>query len=370
MTLCFGDETAVRRKIIHIDMDCFYAAIEIRDNPQLRNQPVAVGGTATQRGVLCTCNYIAREYGVHSAMPTAQAYRLCPNLVVLPVNMAKYRAISHSINAIFHRFTPLVEPLSLDEAFLDVTHSPYYQNSATRIAQAIRQAIFQEHGLTASAGVAPNKFLAKIASAWYKPNGLLVITPEQVSEFVKNLPVNKLFGVGKVTAEKLHRLNIFTCQELHDYPLTSLIERFGKFGRQLYEQARGIDNRLIQPNRVRKSLSVERTLPYDIIDPAAAVKILAELYEQLVFRLQEYAPELLIKNQFIKIKNSEFKVSTAETKSTFLNQTHYLELFKKITMNLHKPIRLLGIGVHFRHEPPVEEYFQPSLFTEQGTDAE
>lgn len=176
-----NENILIPRKIIHIDMDCFYAAIEIRDNPSLNNKPVAVGGAANQRGVLCTCNYIARKYGVHSAMPTAVAQRLCPGLVVLPVNMPKYKSVSQSINSIFQQFTDLVEPLSLDEAFLDVTHSIYCRGSATLMAQAIRETIFKEQQLTASAGVAPNKFLAKIASAWNKPNGLFVITPEEVS---------------------------------------------------------------------------------------------------------------------------------------------------------------------------------------------
>lgn len=195
------DSKTKPRKIIHVDMDCFYAGIEIRDNPSLATKPVAVGGASNQRGVLCTCNYIARQYGVRSAMPTAIAYRHCPDLIVLPVNMPKYRQISESIHRIFKEFTELVEPLALDEAFLDVSESSLYRGSATWIAEAIRNKIWQKEQLTASAGVAPNKFLAKIASGWNKPNGVFVIRPEQILSFVSQLPVTKLFGVGKVTAK-------------------------------------------------------------------------------------------------------------------------------------------------------------------------
>ncbi|WP_058476197.1 DNA polymerase IV [Legionella steigerwaltii] len=350
------------RKIIHIDMDCFYAAIEIRDNPLLNNKPVAVGGSANQRGVLCTCNYVARKYGVHSAMPTSVAQRLCPDLIVLPVNMPKYKAVSKSINIIFQQFTDLVEPLSLDEAFLDVTRSSHCQGSATLMAQAIREKIFNEHQLTASAGVAPNKFLAKIASAWNKPNGIFVITPEQVAHFIKTLPVNKLFGVGKVTSSKLNQLNIFTCNDLHQYPLDFLIKHFGKFGQQLYYQAQGIDNRPVQPHRLRKSLSVEKTLQYDIHDPLEAIKIIDALYKSLLVRIQESAADLLIKNQFIKIKMSDFKLVSAEIKSTQVNLECYKELFHKIIHNESKAIRLLGLGVHFASPSAAKSYHQPSLF--------
>lgn len=330
MKIPIEEETPTLRKIIHIDMDCFYAAIEIRDNPLLKNKAVAVGGLAQQRGVLCTSNYLAREYGIHSAMPTAMAYRLCRDLVVLPVNMNKYREVSRSINQIFHQFTDLVEPLSLDEAFLDVTHSVHCQGSATLMAKEIQKIIFSKHQLTASAGVAPNKFLAKFASAWIKPNGLFVIPPRQVSSFISTLPINKLFGVGKVTTEKFNKLNIFTCNDLYQYPLALLVKQFGKLGQQLYYQARGIDNRPVQPNRQRKSLSVEKTLQRDIIAPDEAIKIIQTLYELLIIRIQENASDLFIKNQFIKAKNTDFKLVSAEVKSATLNLECYLELFQKI----------------------------------------
>src|SRR5690606_32725826 len=211
-----------QRKIIHIDCDCFYAAIEMRDDPRLAGRPLAVGGAADRRGVIATCNYEARAWGVRSAMPTGQALKLCPDLLVVKPRMDAYKAASREIHAIFRDYTELIEPLSLDEAYLDVSDSP----SATRIAQEIRRRVSQQLHITVSAGVAPNKFLAKIASDWRKPNGLFVITPEQVEEFVAALPVSKLHGVGKVTADKLGRLGIVTCLDLREWSKLALAREF------------------------------------------------------------------------------------------------------------------------------------------------
>jgi DNA polymerase-4 len=205
-----------QRKIIHIDMDCFYAAVETRDNPDLQGKPVAIGGSANKRGVLSTCNYEARTFGLHSAMLTATALQRCRQLVLLPVNMQKYRQASTQIHQIFHRYTDLIEPLSLDEAYLDVTDNTDCQGSASLLAKQIRSEIEQELRLTASAGIAPNKFLAKIASDWHKPNGQFVIPPEAIEEFMIELSVKKIPGVGKVTAEKLHKLGISTCGQLQN----------------------------------------------------------------------------------------------------------------------------------------------------------
>lgn len=354
----------VQRKIIHIDMDCFYAAIEVRDHPELRNKPVAVGGSSAQRGVLCTCNYLARKYGVHSAMPTATALRLCPDLIVLPVNMPKYREISQHIQQIFLKYTPLVEPLSLDEAYLDVSTSPYHEGSATRIAQAIQQQIIAEHQLTASAGVAPNKFLAKIASAWKKPQGLFVLPPAQVDEFIKNLPVEKLFGVGKVTAQKLKQLNINTGNDLRHHSPEFLTAAFGKLGQQLYQQAYGIDHRPVEPNRQRKSLGIEKTLTQDITQIPQAMEIIKVLYAQLLVRIEEYAANLDIKSLFVKVKNSEFKLHTAECRSIRPNLQRYYELFYKANSQNMKAIRLVGIGVNFNYSTPLN-HIQQSLFDEE-----
>lgn len=242
------------RKIIHIDMDCFYASVEIRENPALADKPVAVGGRAEQRGVLSTCNYIARQFGLHSAMPTAQALKRCPNLVLLPVNMPLYRAVSQQIHQIFQRYTSIIEPLSLDEAYLDVTDCDKCAGSATWIAQEIRQAIFNELHLTASAGVAPLKFLAKIASDQNKPNGQFVIEPKEVSDFVANLPLKKIPGVGKVTAEKLRQMGLVCCADVQKTERHLLLNLFGKMGQRIWQYSHGIDEREIQPHRERKSV--------------------------------------------------------------------------------------------------------------------
>lgn len=353
--------TEKTRKIIHVDMDCFYAAIEIRDNPTLANKPVAVGGSTDKRGVICTCNYVARQYGIHSAMSTSAAYRHCNDLIVLPVNMSKYRQVAQQIHAIFRNFTHLVEPLALDEAYLDVSDVSDYHGSATLIAKAIRQRIWDSEKLTASAGVASNKFLAKIASGYNKPNGLFVIRPDEIEHFIKTLPVDDLFGVGKVTAEKLHRLGLKTCADLQRLSLAELIEQFGKLGQRFYEQCRGIDQRPVEPNRIRKSLSVERTFPQDIVDLETCLGIIKELCQQLSIRVQEVAPQRMIKNQYLKIKFSDFKQTTAEMANQAINLEHYLALFRK-SYNQNKPIRLLGLGVHFADEEKIKILKQPGLF--------
>lgn len=345
-----------KRKIIHIDMDCFYAAVEIRDNPELVNRAVAVGGSQQRRGVLCTCNYQARKYGVRSAMATATALRLCPDLVVLPVNMVKYKSVSRQIQAIFREYTDLVEPLSLDEAFLDVTNSPYHNGSASLIAEEIRQRIWSEHQLTASAGVSVNKFLAKVASAWNKPNGLCVVRPEQIEQFVATLPVNKLFGVGKVTADKLSQLQIKTCTDLQRLSLLELSKRFGKLGQALYYQARGIDNREVTPNRPRKSLSVETTFAENITDIELAKIELSKLYDSFTVRLADAKLDSVVRSAFIKIKFADFTQSTSEVTVSEFPLAVFLELFTKNNqLHSHKAIRLLGLGVHFRLD---EEFVQ------------
>ena len=345
-----------KRKIIHIDMDCFYAAVEIRDNAELASLPVAVGGSSERRGVLCTCNYLARKFGVRSAMATATAKRLCPNLVVLPVNMAKYKIVSRQIQAIFREYTDLVEPLSLDEAFLDVSNSPHHNGSATLIAEDIRRQILERAQLTASAGVSVNKFLAKVASAWNKPNGMCVIVPEQIESFVATLPVNKLFGVGKVTADKLSQLQIKTCADLQRFSLLELSKRFGKLGQALYYQARGIDNREVTPNRPRKSLSVETTFVENIVDIELAKTELSKLYDSFTVRLADAQISSVIRSVFIKIKFADFTQSTSEISVSDFSLAAFLQLFvKNNQLYLQKPIRLLGLGVSFRIE---EEFAQ------------
>lgn len=334
----------INHKIIHIDMDCFYAAIEIRDNPELSNKPVAVGGN-TERSVLCTCNYIARKFGIYSAMPSKIAKSKCKDLIILPVNMSKYKKTAKIIQNIFFEFTNLVEPLALDEAYLDVTHNQSHNNSATLIAQDIQERILQEVGLTASAGVAPNKFLAKIASSWNKPNGLFVISPPQIDNFVANLGVEKIFGVGKVTLAKLHSMHIKKCADLHPFSLSQLVGKFGKFGYTLYNQSRGIDPRTVEPNRPRKSLSVETTFTKDIDNILELQNNLLTLYNQLLLRLNDMNGEYKIKNQFVRIKFNNFKTKSIETSSNCPSFEVFTNLLNNITFTHN--IRLLGIGVHF-----------------------
>lgn len=285
------------RKIIHVDMDCFYAAVEMRDDPSLVDIPMAVGGRREQRGVISTANYVARRYGVHSAMPVAQALKLCPHLKVLPGRMPLYKEISQQIHAIFRRYTSMIEPLSLDEAYLDVTECPAFNGSATLIARDIRASIHRELGLTASAGVASVKFLAKIASDMNKPNGQFVIAPEQVEAFLSTLPLTKISGVGSVTGKRLADLGLHTCQDVQQYDLAALLRHFGKFGRVLYERCNGIDEREVCSDRQRKSIGVETTLSEDIHSWQACLEVIERLYPELESRLSRVRPDLRVARQ-------------------------------------------------------------------------
>lgn len=347
------------RKIIHIDMDCFYAAVEMRDNPALRDKPIAVGGAANARGVLTTCNYAARKFGCHSAMPTAKALALCPNLVLLPVAIEKYRGVSRDIHTIFKAYTDIIEPLSLDEAYLEVTDSTHCQGSATLIAAAIRKAIAETLQLTASAGIAPNKFLAKVASDWRKPNGQFVITPEDICDFMVSLPVKKIPGVGKVTAEKLHGKGISTCGELQRFSETALVELLGKFGQSLYHYCRGEDNRPVEPTRVRKSLSVENTYLQDLNTLTACQARLPDLFSELQRRLKKQTRQDIHK-QFVKIKFADFTQITRECVVETLQLDTFSALLSQAEAMLLQPIRLLGVGVRFAE--PTAPTTQRNLF--------
>lgn len=317
----------------------------MRDNPALRDLPLAIGGSATQRGVVATCNYAARAFGVRSAQPTSQALQRCPQLVVMRPNMEKYRIASRQILAIYHSYTDLVEPLSLDEAFLDVSQAPQHQGSATLIAQEIRQRIADEVGITASAGIAPNKFLAKIASDWNKPNGQFVIRPAQVAEFVAALPVEKIFGVGKVTAGRLKQLNLHTCADLQGCSPHELQHHFGKLGERMYQLCRGIDNRAVCPNEERKSISVEETYTPDVPDLAAALGHLPELYESLVARIGRCDAAHLISKLYIKIRFSDFKITTVECIGHQADLAQFQKLMEQGYARRQRPMRLLGAGV-------------------------
>ena len=346
------------RKIIHIDMDCFYAAVEARENSSLQSKPLGVGGV-NKRGVLCTCNYIARKFGLHAAMPTSRAMQLCPNLVMVSPNMSLYKEIAHEIRAIFYQFTDLVEPLSLDEAFLDVTDCKQCKGSATLIAKEIKRRIHAAQKLTASAGVGPNKFLAKIASDWNKPDGVFVITPEQVKTFMPKLPVNKIFGVGKVTAAKLNNNGITACLDLQKLSIAELKQLCGgTWGIRLYDLCRGIDERPVEPNRIRKSLSVEKTFLNDINELDDCINKLPQLFAELKQRLRNINRP--IKTQFIKIKFHDFTHTTAEATATELSLDYFVSLFHRGYLRQQKPIRLLGLGVRFR-EPKSNHSQQESL---------
>ena len=282
----------------------------MRDDPSLVNLPIAIGGKSDRRGVIATCNYKARQFGVRSAMPTGQALKLCPDLVVIPGTMAKYREAAQQIRQIFYRYTDKVEPLSLDEAYLDVTQCTECHGSATLIAEEIRQVISREVGVTASAGIAPNKFLAKVASDLNKPDGQFVITPENVESFVEKLEVKRIFGVGKVTNEKLRRLGIVTCGDLQQRSLVELVDKFGVFGKRLHDLSFGRDEREVNANSRRKSLSVEHTYSDDLQDIDACKGKLAGLLIELRSRLRRIDKDYLVTKQFIKMKFNDFTTTT------------------------------------------------------------
>ncbi|WP_133178595.1 DNA polymerase IV [Shewanella decolorationis] len=344
------------RKIIHIDMDCYFAAVEMRDFPEYRGKPLAVGGSRVQRGVISTCNYEARKFGVRSAMATGYALKLCPDLILVPGRMQVYKEVSQQIRAIFCRYTELIEPLSLDEAYLDVSDCKLFKGSATLIAEAIRRDIFTETGLTASAGVAPIKFLAKVASDLNKPNGQCVIPPDEVAEFVKSLSLRKIPGVGKVTAEKLSLLGLNTCADVQAYPKQELIARFGKFGTVLVERAHGIDDRGISVSRERKSVGVETTLAQDIYTLEQCQQVMPGLIQELSVRLSRSAKDRQIHKQVVKLKFSDFKQTTIEHRSHDISVMLFYELLAQaIGRQEGRGIRLLGVAVGLADKSPIVE---------------
>ena len=337
-----------QRKIIHCDCDSFYASVEERDDPSLVGQPLAVGGSPGARGVVATCNYAARNLGVRSAMPMSRALKIIPWLVVVPTNMEKYRAASKLVHQVFQEYTSRIEPLSLDEAFLDVTNSDQLAGSATLIAREIRQKVKERVGITISAGIAPNKFLAKIASDWNKPDGEFTIAPSEVEQFILNLPVDKLFGVGKVTAEKLKKLNVFTCGDLQDFREPDLTAKFGKFGKTLFKLCRGVDERELSVERKRKSLSTERTFSKDLKDIDLCSEKLEALIVDLRERLLKLRPAPPIKALTMKIKFSDFTQTTVSRQAQEIDSKIFHELLRKGLARKASPIRLLGVGVEIR----------------------
>lgn len=330
------------RKIVHVDMDCFYAAVEMRDRPELRGRAIAVGGSPEGRGVVATASYEARKHGVRSAMSSAKAARLCPDLIMVRPNFHKYRAESQRVREIFERFTDRIEPLSLDEAYLDLSGS----RSATLAAREIRAAIEGELGLTASAGIGPNKFIAKVASEWNKPNGQLTVRPEDVPEFVKRLPIEKIWGVGRVTAEKIHRMGVRTCGDLQAHSIAELEKKFGSWGRSLWNYARGIDERPVRVERVRKSLSVETTYGQDLTSLEQCLSKVDGLFCEWETRFQRHREAARISSLVAKMKFSDFRsVTRARASTTYPTAKDFRELIQAAYRSRPGAVRLLGVGV-------------------------
>lgn len=336
------------RKIIHCDCDCFYASIEMRDNPELAGKPIAVGGSPQRRGVVATCNYEARKFGIHSAMAAATARKRCPELIIIRPDMEKYRLASQQIHEVFQEYTDLIEPLSLDEAYLDVSDCELHQGSATLIAAAIRKQVKEKVNITISAGIAPNKFLAKIASDWNKPDGQFVITPEQVDDFVEKLPVKKLHGVGKVTAARMKRLGIETCSDLRSLDEEQLKKYFGSFGERLHQLSLGVDQRPVKTERIRKSVSVENTYATDLPTLQSCLAELPDLNTQLNRRLQRLGDEYQIHKQFIKIKFHDFTRTTVEMITDSVTMENFSKLCEQGFARGERPVRLLGMGVRLK----------------------
>jgi DNA polymerase-4 len=351
------------RKIVHIDMDAFYASVEQRDDPLLRGKPVVVAWRGN-RSVVCAASYEARKFGVRSAMPAVRAERLCPNAVFLPPDFPRYRAVSRQVREIFQRHTDRIEPLSLDEAYLDVTENKTGLPTATQVARTIREQIRTELQLTASAGVAPNKFLAKIASDWKKPDGLFVIQPEDVDSFLPPLPVGRLPGVGKVTEEKLKSLDIHTIADLRRLELPALESRFGRYGVRLYELARGIDNSLVVPDRPTQSISAEDTFERDVL--------LTEI-EPMIRKLADLTwaasrnESRIARTVVLKLKTAEFKILTrshtpsSPPSSSEELTTIALSLRERVLLGPQQRFRLVGVGLSNFFEPE-DLSAQPGLF--------
>jgi len=344
------------RKIIHIDMDCFYAAVEVKYRPELKGKPLGVGGPPNTRSVLTTASYEARKFGVRSAMPSSQAVRLCPELILVPPNFPLYKRESQAVREIMGRYTDKVEPLSLDEAYLDVSDSPFCDGLATKIAREIRAAIHKELGLTASAGIAPNKFLAKIASDWKKPNGQFTIRPEDIEAFMPPLKIEKIHGVGRVTAKKMHELGLFTCADIQKKSMTELERWFGSRGEHLYERARGIDHREVDTSSERKSLTVEETYNADLVTVEEWQKKIPDLFQDWEERMGRFKGDSKIRGHVVKVRFHDFQTMTREKASEAPPTIKdFRVLVDKIWEARPEPIRLLGVGVRMSADKLVEE---------------
>lgn len=335
------------KQIIHLDMDAFYPSVEVLDNPSLKGKPVIVGGSK-ERGVVSSASYEARKFGVHSAQPIAQALRLCPKGIFLPVRMYRYKEVSDHVFRIFHSFTPLVEPLSIDEAFLDVTGSERLFWTPVELAKKIKQKVFQDTGLTVSAGIAPSKFVAKIASDMDKPDGLTVVWPDKVREFLDPLSIDKMWGVGKVTQKALVRLGIHTFRDLSRMPVQILERRFGKHGLKMHQLSMGMDERDVVPHHEAKSIGHEQTFAQDVIELKAAKKELLALANKLAHRIRSHNVEG--QTITLKVKYNDFVLITRSTTLTKATDdgseiyTRACELLAKTAVG-KRPVRLLGISL-------------------------
>lgn len=353
------------RKIIHIDMDAFYASVELLDHPQLRGLPVVVAWDAP-RSVICAASYEARQFGLRSAMSVSRAKQLCPQAVYIAPHFERYREVSAQIHGIFRRYTDLIEPLSLDEAYLDVTHPKTALPSATHTAAAIRAEIAAATGLTASAGIAPNKFLAKIASDWNKPNGQCVIAPAKVDAFLATLPLEKIPGVGSATLAKMHRIGLFTGADLRQRSVGELVHHFGRYGYRLYDLARGIDERAVKPNRERVQISTETTLADDV--PLSQISaLIPELAEDLWRQIQK--KRVSAHSVTLKLKTESFKTVTRSiTYHSALSTPEELiqaagELRARVNLPESTRYRLIGLGVsHLFLENEPQQLGLPALF--------
>ncbi|MCF6266482.1 MAG: DNA polymerase IV [Desulfuromusa sp.] len=354
-----------QRKIIHIDMDAFYASVEQRDKPELRDKPVVVGGNPDSRGVVATCSYEARRFGIHSAMSCARAYRLCPQVIFIRPRFDAYREVSQQIREIFLQYTNLVEPLSLDEAFLDVTSNKPNILSATWVAQIIRQKIKNETALSASAGVSYNKFLAKIASDIKKPDGLTVVTPEQAEQFIGQLPIRRFHGVGRVTEKKMQNLGILTGADLRQHSLEELHKYFGKAGEYYFNIARGIDLRPVVPNRVRKSIGKETTLSEDSAEMGQMLTIIGDLAERVAALLQAKQTSGLTLT--LKVKYADFQIVTRSIsrQTPIASAEEILSLADGLlrkTRAGENAVRLLGVTIsNLTSDIPAAETLQMEL---------
>jgi DNA polymerase-4 len=347
------------KKFIHIDMDCFFAAVEMRDNPAYRDIPLAVGGTS-RRGVLSTCNYQARAFGVHSAMATAKALQLCPSLTVVPGRMAAYKEASQQVQQIFTRYSDKIEPISIDEAYLDVSDSTLFKGSATLIANDIRRCIKHELNLTASAGIAPNKFIAKIASDENKPDGFFVVEPKDVKSFARELALKKIPGVGKVTLQKLNNLGLYKGEDVLAFSPLILHESFGQFADVLYRRCQGEDNREICTDRVRKSVGVETTYEHDLNSYQQCAEKIESLYIQLKKRLERTQMAHRVNKLGIKIKFADFTSTTVDQHGATLDIGIFKALVEKgFQRGQGKRVRLLGLNLGIADKPQFRQFVLP-----------